>query len=342
MILHNFINISHADDNDPDYIIDTSADVLSDQDWDKLNSNPATIFANPKIRGIPLQMNNKTGKLISHLSADDTVIADETWDIVQLSEKNTLQVMHTLIGDHFTNYAVITPGLENEFDSIEWESFVDSNGNSRSLLQMMPELSNIGEVYAWVSHPELYQVPENVIYLTLASFIDALEVRHASAHTPSLNLVQMRDLNADPNWIQTVGITWHHRGLNQVLRPITRCLLGSQTIGRQTWQFNIDTNKLEPSVIMGGIGAIVADRPGRSEVSMVTGIKGVNNIPKFVGYHEQKFPLQYWRNKGGLLSADMFKSQGMINGLINLVHRFRDDPRMTENLKLQLARAVGM
>ena len=288
-------------------------------------------------------MDPKSGMLFSQLTDDGQVDNSVEWDVVHLSQKYILQVYHSQIGNHFTNNAIICPGHYNDIKPLRWQYFRDKNGNNRQLLDIFPELINIGEVFAWVSDPvQRSQVPDNVIYITLAEFIDALQVHHSSAKMPSLTMVQQRDMNIDSSLIETVAVTWHHRGLSQVLRPLNRMLMGGQMIGRVTQHMNVETKCLEPAVMFTGIGPIIADRPGRSEVSFVLHSGAINNSPKFLGFHEQNYALKHWKNPDGMMTAECFKTQAMIDFFIAYIMRNINDKKMTNKIILQLTKALGI
>lgn len=310
------------------------------------NVNSPTYWPNPKLLGIELfKDNNHKGGLFffSALTSKGNVSLTR-WDVPSLSQNNILQVFHTRLSDLFVNQAVIAPGHEHLIQTATWTCFKDKNGHIKQLLDVMPELVNIGEVFSWVSKPENERPPKNVMYHIISQFIDALQVRHASAHTPSLNLIQIRDLETDPNAIHTAGITWHSRGLNRVTRPITRILMSGQTIGRITHKMNIHTKQLEPAIILTGFGPIVTDRPALGEVAQMTSATGINSVPKLLGHHTNHYILKHWKNPNAIMKADCFKTQGFIDAVVSFIHRFENNkkPKFTQQLKQGLLRGIGV
>ena len=346
-IRHHYMNIAHKEEQ-IDHVINLNAKSLTDEEWELLDSNPATTWPNPKLEGIRLETDPKYDNdsyLIHRLNRNNNAKMNTLWDVAQLSKDHTIEVFNAKIGHHFTNYAIIAPGYESLIHNVTWTCCINNDNQRFDVLQIIPHISNIGEIFPWVSKPEIYQVPNNIHHYFVSPFVDALQVRHASAHTPSLNLIQTRDLNEDPSSIHTAAITWHYRGLNRVLRPITRMLLHNQIYGCVTRKMNIQTKKLEPAVIFTSLGSIVTDRVGLSEVTMVAHPQGINNIPKILGDHKDNYPFNNWRNPNCVLKADCYKNQLFINALINFINRFTT-PKKHKKFKLrwkaELCRAAGI
>ena len=372
-VLHNYVRYAHANKpNEDDVCFDLNKENMTEDDWKLVESNPATLFASPRVQGVSLivcphttQSNPNTVYLTHQLPVHNQLFTTE-WDIVEIGKNQTIQTYHSQIGDLFANHAIITPNYEHELYNAHWlyfteynDDIVDNDNNNRSndnidssnvsatipIDHKMPEISYIREIFAWVSKPELYNVPKNVLYYTFAQFIDALQIRHASTQCPSLQMVQIRDLNADPTDIHSVAFTWYKRGTAHVLPPITRALQGAQVVGRQTQIINLDSKQCEPGVIFAGFGPIVTDRPARSDVSKVANTRGINSTPKILGYFPDYYPLDFWRldkSYTSFMRADLIKTQGLINAVVAFIRRFKNDSRMTVTLIENILRGVGL